>query len=101
MDSDRPASLSPAVHKILREDLLFRGVIISDDLGMGAISSFTHQKNPAATAIIAGNDMICYSDFDGAVEAITEAIETYKLKIQQVDDSVLRILAWKRELGLI
>ena len=101
MDPDRPASLSPDVHKILREELLFRGVIISDDLGMGAISSFTHQKNPAATAIIAGNDMICYSDFDGAVEAITEAIETYKLKIQQVDDSVLRILAWKRELGLI
>ena len=101
MDADRPASLSSAVHKLLREELGFRGVIMTDDLGMGAISYFTKQKNPGVAAISAGNDMIIYWDFDATVDAVTEAVHAYKINISQVDNSVYRILMWKRELGLI
>lgn len=101
MDADKPASLSPAVHKILREQLDFRGVVMTDDLGMGAISTFTKDRNPAVAAISAGNDMIIYWDFESAVNAVTEAVHAYKINITQVDNSVYRILMWKRKLGLL
>ena len=41
MDPDAPASLSPAVHEILREELGFTGLILTDDLVMDAVTDFT------------------------------------------------------------
>lgn len=101
MDAEQPASLSPAVHKILREELGFRGVIISDDLSMNAITQFTNGQNPAVAAVLAGNDMLCYSDYEGAAAAITEAVRSGVIDEEQIDASVLRILAWKQSLGLL
>ncbi len=101
MDSKNPASLSPAVHNILREDLGFTGVIISDDLGMGAITEFTDGKNPAVAAVLAGNDMVAYSDYKSAIKAIVSAVKNGTIPQSQIDASVLRILKWKRFLGLI
>lgn len=101
MDADYPASLSQEVHRILREELKFRGVIISDDLGMNAITQFTNGQNPAVAAVLAGNDLICYADFDQSVDAITEAVQNGVIPESQINASVLRILAWKESLGLI
>ena len=101
MDADYPASLSPEVHRILREELGFRGVIISDDLSMNAITQFTNGQNPAVAAVLAGNDMLCYREFEPSVEAITAAVQTGDIDEAQLDASVLRILAWKQSLGLI
>lgn len=101
MDSSYPASLSPAVHSILRGQLGFKGVIISDDLGMDAITQFTGGQNPAVAAICAGNDLICYADFEKSIPAIVAAVHNGTIDERQIDDSVLRILAWKRSLGLI
>lgn len=101
IDPDRPASLSPEAHKLLREEFQFRGVIITDDLGMNAIKKYANGENPAVAAVKAGNDMLCYSDFDGAVEAITAAVEAGEIEESQLDASVLRILNWKRRLHVI
>ena len=101
MDSERPASLSPEVHRILREELGFRGVIITDDLGMNAITQFTNGQNPAVAAVLAGNDLLCYADFDNSVAAITDAVRDGTIKEEQIDASVLRILCWKKSLGLL
>ena len=101
MDSKNPASLSPAVHNILREDLGFTGVIISDDLGMNAITEFTSGKNPAVAAVLAGNDMVAYSDYKTSIQAIVKAVKDGTIPQSQIDASVLRILKWKRFLGLI
>ena len=101
MDTEYPASLSPEVHRILREELGFRGVIISDDLAMNAITQFTNGQNPAVTAVLAGNDMLCYREFDASVAAITEAVRAGEISVEQLDSSVLRILAWKQSLGLL
>ena len=101
MDSDRPASLSPEVHRILREALGFRGVIISDDLAMNAITQFTEGRNPAVAAVLAGNDMLCSAEFAQSVEAITAAVQAGEIDEQQLDASVLRILAWKQDLGIL
>lgn len=101
MDEDYPASLSPEVHRILREELGFRGVIITDDLGMNAITQFTDGQNPAVAAILAGNDLLCYADFDASVAAIVNAVIEGTIDEETLNASVLRILAWKQSLGLL
>ncbi len=101
MDSDYPASLSAAVHEILRDDLGFKGVVISDDLGMDAIKQFSGGKNPAVAAVLAGNDLICYSDYQSSIAAIVQAVNAGTIEESRIDESVLRILQWKRRLGLL
>lgn len=101
MDADYPASLSLEVHRILREELGFRGVIITDDLGMNAITQFTEGQNPAVAAILAGNDLLCYADFDASVAAIMDAVADGTIEEETLNASVLRILAWKQSLGLL
>ena len=100
MDADRPASLSPEVHRYLREELGFRGVIITDDLSMNAITQFTGGQNPAVAAVLAGNDLLCYAEFDSSVQAITDAVRDGTIAEESLDASVLRILYWKQSLGL-
>ncbi|MBR3046321.1 MAG: beta-hexosaminidase [Oscillospiraceae bacterium] len=101
MDSEQPASLSPEVHRILREECGFRGVIITDDLNMNAITQFTGGQNPAVAAVLAGNDLLCYAEFDSSVQAITDAVRDGTIDEEQIDASVLRILYWKQSLGLL
>lgn len=101
MDGEQPASLSPEVHRILREDLGFRGVIITDDLNMNAITQFTGGENPAVAAVLAGNDLLCYAEFDTSVQAIADAVRAGTIEEDQIDASVLRILYWKQTLGLL
>lgn len=101
MDSEQPASLSPAVHEILRQKLGFTGVVISDDLGMDAIKQFTGGKNPAVAAVLAGNDLVAYADYKTSVKAIADAVRGGTIPESQIDASVLRILRWKQSLGLI
>ena len=62
MDDTLPSSLSPNVHRILRENLGFTGIIITDDLVMDAIKLHTSGEDPAVQAILAGNDMIIVTD---------------------------------------
>ena len=88
------------MHRILREDLGFTGVVLCDDLEMSAIGQFTGWQNAAAEAAIAGNDLICCGDYEAAARAILAAMEDGSLPEEQADASVLRILRWKMALGL-
>jgi beta-N-acetylhexosaminidase len=101
MDAENPASLSKNVHDLLRKTLGFQGVIISDDLGMGAIKQFTGGANPAVAAVLAGNDLVAYADYKTSVSAIVTAVQSGKISESQINASVMRILKWKQDLGLI
>ncbi|MBP0971986.1 MAG: beta-hexosaminidase [Oscillospiraceae bacterium] len=100
-DDTNPASLSPIWHQILRNELHFDGVVISDDLGMNAITLFTNGKNPAVAAVQAGNDLVAYADYKTSVSAIVKAVKAGTIPQSQIDASVLRILRWKQKLGLL
>lgn len=100
IDSELPASLSPEVHRILRQELGFEGVIMTDDLYMGAIGQFSVGENMAAQAILAGNDLVLAEDFEVSVAAIVSAVENGSLRMEQINQSVLRVLKWKTQLGL-
>ena len=100
MDSALPASLSGEVHRILREELNFEGVIITDDLAMDAIGDFTGDENAAVLAVLTGNDMICTTNFVIQMEAVAEAVCQGEISEEAIDASVLRILRYKKKLGL-
>lgn len=101
MDASYPASLSQEVHRILREKLHFQGVIVTDDLGMGAITQFTGGQNPAVSAVLAGNDIVTYAEDGSSADAIVAAVEQGIIPQEQINASVLRILQWKQKLGLL
>ncbi|MFU0832835.1 MAG: Beta-N-acetylhexosaminidase [Oscillospiraceae bacterium] len=95
MDSQNPASLSPQVHRILRETIGFSGVIMTDDLSMKAITDFTNDQNAAVQAFLAGNDILLTSDIKNSFRALYAAVEDGTISMERLDESVLRILAWK------
>jgi len=101
MDENLPASLSPAVHKILREDLNFNGVIMTDDLKMDAIKSSIGDETSAVMAVKAGNDLIISTDFEIQIPSVLDAVNAGSLKEEQINKAVLKILVWKLQLGII
>ena len=101
MDPDLPASLSPEVHRILREELGFEGVIMTDDLAMGAVRAWDAAGEAAVLAILAGNDMLVTTDFEGQIAQVALALEDGTLTEERLDESVLRILIWKLRQGVI
>ncbi len=101
MDGQTPASLSPRVHEILREELGFAGVIITDDLAMEGVRKFAGDTEVAVQAVQAGNDLLCCTDFETQVPAVLEAVKQGEVKEERIEESVLRILELKISLGLI
>ena len=101
MDTDLPASLSHAVHEILRQYLRFTGVVMTDDLAMDAVAAYAADGSAAVLAIQAGNDLLITSDHRTQIPQVLSAIETGELDINTVNDACRRVLAWKQTLGLL
>ena len=100
-DDYYPASLSPEIHRILREDLGFEGVIITDDLVMGAIQDFCGEVSSAVYAVEAGNDMLISTNFESQFESIMAAIDEGRITEERINESVRRILTMKINMGLM
>ena len=101
MDEASPASLSPEVHRVLREDLGFTGVIVTDDLVMDGVRDFAGDDEAAVLAVQAGNDLICCTDFQTHVPAVLAAVESGEITGEQIDAAVLRVLTMKLRLGIL
>lgn len=101
LDDQLPASLSPAVHTYLRQTMGFEGVIITDDLVMQAITDAYGAEEAAILAVLAGNDLLCSSEYTLQHPAVMGAVISERISMDQLDTSVMRILKWKQELGLL
>ena len=101
LDPVLPASLSPAVNRHLRKDLGFDGVIITDDLIMDAITEQYGAEEAAVLAVLAGCDMLCSSEYQIQYTAVLDAVNSGRIPLTQICESVARILNWKYHLGLI
>lgn len=101
MDHTLPASLSPEVHKLLREELGFSGVILTDDLAMDAVAAYAADGSAAVLAVLAGNDMIVTTDYATQIPQVIQAVEDGQIPTELLDQSVRRILGWKYDLGLL
>ncbi|MBQ2909759.1 MAG: beta-hexosaminidase [Bacilli bacterium] len=95
MDSKYPASLSKKVIDELRNTLGFSGVVITDDLAMGAVAKFVDGNTAATLAINAGNDMIITSSFETMYNEVLNNVKSGIIKEETIDKAVKRILAWK------
>lgn len=96
-NDNKPASLSSfIINDILRKELLFDGIVITDAMNMGAISNNYKTEESTVMAINAGNDIILMpSDFKASYEAVEKAVNENRISIQKVDESVSRIIKLK------
>ena len=101
MDPSLPASLSPEVHRILREDLGFDGVVMTDDLAMDAVKAYAADGNVAVMSIQAGNDLVVTTDYRTQIPRVIQAVRDGALEEETIDAACLRVLRWKAELGLL
>lgn len=100
VDSEYPASMSSKViEELLRQDMGFEGLVITDDMDMGAIGGNYSIAEAAVQAIKAGVDLILISrDYENqqeAINAVKEAVEMGVISEERIDESLYRILRVK------
>lgn len=100
-DKKHPASISPNVYQLLRDDLGFEGVIMTDDFDMLGLKEFTSQEAAAVTAIKSGADLILSSSYSQQIPAVIKSVEKKEITEGQIDQHVLRVLKLKEKLGLL
>lgn len=111
IDPEHPATLSSSFLKdILRDEVRFEGVVVSDDMHMGAIVDHYGYEEALVRAINAGCDMLIISnngttydeeDYYKAVDIISDAVESGEIDKETVDDSYERIIKLKEEYNII
>ncbi len=103
LDEDTPASMSQEiVTGLLREELGYDGIIITDSVGMGAIADHYTSAEAVVQALSAGCDMVlCPTNLSAVVEAVKNAITSGTLSEDQIDQSVRRVLEAKVRYGVI
>ncbi len=92
-----PASISPGiVQGILRDDLGYDGVVITDSLGMGALRAFCEPADVGVAAIEAGCDIaLMPPEFEAAYAGLLDAVTSERISMERIDQSLERILVLK------
>ncbi|WP_417216766.1 glycoside hydrolase family 3 protein [Arthrobacter sp.] len=97
LDPGRPATFSPAIlQQVLRSQLGFRGVVITDALDMAGASAGIGIPEAAVRALIAGADMLCLGSgttgglYAACLDAIVDAVESGRLPASRLEDAVAR-----------
>jgi len=102
LDPAKPVTFSKkVVTALLREGMAFEGLIVSDALDMGALAVEYSQEEIAVRAVEAGMDILLHPvDARITIEAVVKAVKEGRLTETRIDESVERILAAKKRLGL-
>jgi beta-N-acetylhexosaminidase len=97
-----PATLSPLIlTELLRKQMGFKGLIVTDAMGMGGITNPFTPQEAALKAVTAGVDMVLLPpDPAGVVEALVSAVSAGEIPESRIDESVRRILGLKARLGI-
>ena len=85
----------------LREDMHFDGVVVTDDLVMQAITDLYGTGEAAVLAVLAGNDLLCSSEYQAQYTAVLEAVRSGRIPETRIWEAAVRILQWKYDLGLL
>jgi beta-N-acetylhexosaminidase len=100
-----PATLSARWHEILRDELGFEGVAVTDDLSMlehSGEAEFADPVENAVRALEAGNDLLLYVgplDVDATVDAVTDAVEAGRIPEERLDSAARRVLELRHSLS--
>lgn len=101
LDETLPASLSPAAYELLRTEVDFDGVAMTDDLDMAAVGEYVEDGSAAVMALQAGADMVLTSVPQQQIPQVLSALETGDLSWERVQEGACRVLVWKIKLGMI
>jgi beta-N-acetylhexosaminidase len=94
--------MSPVIGNILRNDLKFQGMIVTDALSMSGLTIYFTQEEAAVRALEAGADMLLKpADVDASFRGVLQAVKSGRVTEQRVEESARRILAAKYDLGLV
>jgi beta-N-acetylhexosaminidase len=97
-----PATMSPVMGRILRNDLKFPGLIVTDALSMSGLTIYFTPEESAVRALEAGADMLLKPvDVDAAFRGVREAVKSGRITEQRVEESARKIMAAKYDLGLV
>jgi beta-N-acetylhexosaminidase len=97
----RPASISPKlVIGLLRGELGFQGLIVTDDMNMGGVAGYAKRRERTVACIAAGCDMLLFPKLPDDYITLVEAVRSGALPETRVDEAVRRILAFKARLNL-
>ena len=101
VEKDVPAVFSKEIiTDILRGELGFCGIVITDALDMGAVTDYYSSAQAAVMAVAAGADMLLMpEDFVAAYEGVLNAVQRGELTQERIDESVRRILKVKLEMA--
>jgi beta-N-acetylhexosaminidase len=96
-----PTTLSPVMHAILRNDLHFDGLIVTDAMSMSGLTIYFTQEEASVRALEAGADQLLKpADPDAVFRGVLAAVKSGRLTEQRIEQSARRILAAKYDLGL-
>ncbi len=95
VDETLPASLSKKIHDILRQELNFTGIILTDDLAMDAIGEYTKNGSAPILALSSGNDLIITSNFIEDTKIIKAEVTKDQNLLKRLNEAVDKILSWK------
>lgn len=97
-----PTTLSPVMHEILRKDLKFDGLIVTDAMSMSGLTIYFTQEEASVRALEAGADLLLKpADVDAAFRGVYEAVKKGRLTEQRIEESTRKVLAAKYDLGLV
>lgn len=99
LDSNYPASLSYKAHNLARKNLKYKGILMTDDLDMDAITLYSN--SPFKTALLAGNDMLLISEYEKAFNTFINEINNNTLDEDIINHAAFKVLSWKYYKGLI
>ena len=96
-----PTTLSPVMNGILRKDLHFDGLIVTDAMSMSGLTLYFTQAEASVRAIEAGADLLLKpADPDASLRGVRDAVKTGRLSEQRIEESTRKVLAAKYDLGL-
>jgi beta-N-acetylhexosaminidase len=96
-----PATVSPIMGRLLRNDLKFQGLIVTDALSMSGLTIYFNQDEAAVRALEAGADMLLKpADNDAAFRGVVQAVRSGRLTEKRIEESARKILAAKYDLGM-
>src|SRR5918996_241728 len=97
----RPASISHTlVTGLLRGELGFQGLIVTDDMNMGGVAGYAKRRERTEACIAAGCDMLLFPKLPDDYAMLVDAVRSGSLPEARVDEAVRRVLAFKARLNL-
>lgn len=101
IDPDVPASISPKINHVLRDELGFNGVVMTDDMDMVGLADFISQEEAGLAALKAGNDLVLSSSYAVQIPTVVQAVKNGDYSEAALDTSVERVLRLKQRLGMM